>query len=456
MAGLWSNSPAMGSEARAVALVCHDGIFIPYRSSPVLREVADWRKFGGRRVTQADGLLLPSCRTSDTLLSQPPLPVLLDSEHIASLLGSENQGTLAATIYGPPQDKKRNEDFALAAGLTDGRGNDHAFIAVADGVTTKTFWAERSSRIACLVALQVMAEYVLAEPNYSVGDIELVRKALGERLRKALERDRRWLLDGDAIPSDWDAETFRRFRSTDGYWYNTTLLVGLIGPNAAMMLWTGDGAIQIKKEYRGGITETSTPLRSTDDVAVENIVSLAGPTVFSGGRVEITDNFERLTLAMYTDGPDRTLQRNGDSFDVSNSVSSSVIASELESLTKLPNPEIDNYSAAVARWPVPTRKSAAPWTVESLLWSKDPAPNFTRRSKTAAGIAPAVRAADASARLSDLEGWVEEIQAARVALSGTPSKTDGAVATKPSRLDDDGISKIARAAVYERLLRLTR
>jgi len=358
----------------AVAYVCANGVLLPSTHGSLIKKSADWRKYVGQTVTRNDGLLLPACRTSDTLLPQPPLALALNEHQLVGILSAESQGILAATILGPPQEKTRNEDFALAASILDRNGASHAFSVVADGVTSKTFWPERSSRIACFIALQVAIDYLQGEAAYSVSDIEAIRHELASHLRRALTVDRRWLTELGAIPAEWDPASFRKFCATDSLWYNTTLLMCLVGPTGGMLLWSGDGAIYIKKDFGRGNVETTTPLRSTDDVTVGNVVSLGDTIIFSGGRLDTAKGLKNLSVTLCTDGPDRTLQRNGDRLAILDVMDSFAVATALEKLTDLPNREIDNYSASVTRWPLTRDKVIPRNTIEHLLWPPVPMP----------------------------------------------------------------------------------
>lgn len=348
-------------------------MLLPSRRSKLFGAGVDWRRYNQDIVTRRDGLLLPACRTFDALLAQPPLAIALNDDQLTAIARAESQRVLAATILGPTQEKTRNEDFALAAVIIDKNNVSHAFAAVADGVTSKTFWAERASRLACFIALQVAINYVDGHTEYSVGDIEEVRHALAEQLRRALQLDRRLLCAEAAIPADWDPASFKKFSGNEAYWYNTTLLMSLISPKGGMLLWSGDGAIYIRKEFEHGGFEITSPLRSTDDLSVDNVVSLGGPILFSGGRLDMAC-MEALTITLCTDGTDRTLQRNGDRTMFFDNCDSPTVAADLEVLATLPKHEIDNYSAAIARWPIPVAPAAVSRAgVDELLWSLPPA-----------------------------------------------------------------------------------
>src|SRR5205807_6855994 len=79
--------------------------------------------------------------------NERPITVPLQPADLADF-GRGN--SFAVTYFGPKSlaaDKSLNEDFALA-GVIDGHDEELSFGIVADGVTTKTFWPARSSRIA--------------------------------------------------------------------------------------------------------------------------------------------------------------------------------------------------------------------------------------------------------------------------------------------------------------------
>lgn len=315
----------------------------------------DWRARGGVRVTEDDGLLLPRCRGSDVLLAQPPLRLRLNRGHAEAFASAEANRIFAATILGPvPAEKQRNEDFALAATLTDRTGAKHAFIAVADGVTSKTFWAERASRLSCFIAFQIASEHLAADGDYTSADVAALRQTLSSRLMQELASDRELLMQEDATPADWCPDAFRRFKGRSEYWYNTTLLICLLGPAGGLALWSGDGAVKITKR-RGGALEHQWPLRSTADMAVSNVVSLDGPICFGGGRFATGAELDGASVALLTDGVDRTLQQNGDPLQSFAAPSSASVRQVLESLGKLPRHDSDNYSLAVASWPIASR-----------------------------------------------------------------------------------------------------
>src|SRR5262245_29018302 len=112
MSGISASTERQAHDApRAHVLVCADGVLLPNKSSTLFRPTADWRKYGGQLVSGRDGLLLPNCRTSDILLAQPRLGITLNDDAVSAAVRAEQQGILAATILGPPQEKTRNEDF---------------------------------------------------------------------------------------------------------------------------------------------------------------------------------------------------------------------------------------------------------------------------------------------------------------------------------------------------------
>lgn len=379
-----SNNHSLGDKEEsscALALVCSNGVLLPNQTSVIFNPRLDWQQYQGRTVSAADGFLIPSGRESDTLLCQPPLALKLNEGAIAALLRAEHDGVLAATILGPPQEKSRNEDFALAASFLDRDGTHHGLVVVADGVTTKTFWPERASRIAALVALQVVAKYVEGGPTYSVPEIDAFRQELSQKLQFALDLDRRWLSSYQSIPTEWSSESFNKYSMKGEYWYNSTLLLTVVSEKGAMILWTGDGAIQITKNFRNGHTEVSTPLQSSDEVNVSNVVSLSGPILFFGGRIDMNGSLNDLCVTLCTDGPDRTIQRNELRNPFYTALTSRAMTTRLEDLANLQNREVDNYSAALVRWPRLKTPQIDFSSLDDLLWSASkPSPIAERNS----------------------------------------------------------------------------
>lgn len=357
------DNPLTTPAPHAPAYVSKEGILIPFpRLHPQL--IRHWRAAHNRQVSELDGVLIPPCRFSDEMRAQPPLAIALSLPELHAILLAEDCGLSAATFFGPPQEKTDNEDFALAATLLLPDGTPCSFAAVADGVTTRTFWPQRSSRLACLGALRVFARHVQRGAGTSEADIKDVRADLTTTLHDLLEQDRRILLRRKVTPPGWNPDTFRRHTKKLDHWYNSTLLVAFSDPSGAFLLWTGDGGIAIEKRFRSGEAAHSRPLHSTDDLAVSNVVSLSRRIRFSAGRVARTPDLDGITVILCSDGVDRTRQSNPVRSDDA-PAGSGLLLAQLQAMAASKKAEIDNYSAAILRTsfnmaiPLRTRQSSA-------------------------------------------------------------------------------------------------
>jgi hypothetical protein len=340
--------PRRLSEPDVAVHVCREGVLIPFPATYMF--LADWRSLANVVVDEAHGLLLPRCRNTDNLLGQPPLSIRLRVSEIAAVEAAEAAGLYAASIFGPEQEKIANEDFALAAALTV-RGQRYAFAAVADGVTTRTFWPERSSRLACFAALRTSVGHLESGNGFSNLEVENFRTALSTDLEQVLARDQQLLTASGAIPSDWDAAQFHRHKGRREFWYNSTLIMAAVGPAAGMVVWAGDGGLRIEKRFAGGKVRVSEPLRSTGDPQVSNVVSLGGSIHFTGGRFDVAPELSGVVLTLVTDGVDRTQQQLKEPLALEGEFGSERLAGALQSLCNKPGRELDNYSAAILSWP---------------------------------------------------------------------------------------------------------
>lgn len=97
---------------------------------------------------------------------------------------------VAATYFGPPQEKASNEDFALSAIIRATDGTFYSFAAVADGVSTRTFWAARAARLSCLTAYWSLSCLL-------TGDLDLGDPKAAEQLMDRFTDDLRETLDAD-------------------------------------------------------------------------------------------------------------------------------------------------------------------------------------------------------------------------------------------------------------------
>jgi hypothetical protein len=253
----------------------------------------------------------------DVILKDIPLSfVLTDNE--CELLWAKpaalTNSAVAATHYGPAdQDKTSNEDFAIAAVVHDAKGAPWSFAAVADGVGTKTFWAARTSRIACLVAFREFRAFIDRAETLNDGKLEEFRKSLAIALREELHRERKLLLDGGEVPSRWTPEYFSQFKDRDELWFNSTLIVAALGEWSGFALWAGDGGIHLRKTHTRDPQPTdSVVMASTEDSRLESCVSLrVVPNQFRIARIGYDDS-RRVEIYLSSDGVDRTLQRQND------------------------------------------------------------------------------------------------------------------------------------------------
>lgn len=308
----------------------------------------------------------------DTALKQPPFPLRLRDIDMDAFQNADAAGASAVTHFGPAkQDKTSNEDFALAATFVAG-GHRYAFASLADGVSTKTFWPDRSSRLACLVAYRAFRRRAAEADALSSEWIDSIRHELGPRLQSAFQADRA-CLDGFVSPPGWSEGLYQRNRDVERYWYNTTLLAALVGETAGMILFSGDGGILVEKTYPGGRVVRTSLLEAGDDMAVFNTPSMDGEIVINGVRIDLSDGATAMRLMMFTDGVDRTLARSGDrwawmSGPKEGRPGSRELHARLASLAASPASELDNMSVASLSWPLapvrPGEAVAEPVTVQ--------------------------------------------------------------------------------------------
>jgi hypothetical protein len=256
----------------------------------------------------------------------------------------------AGTIYGPKnQDKRTNEDFAVSAVLQDENGEGWAFAAVADGVSTKTFWAARTSRIACLVAFREIRQHIRCAEPFSTEAMESLRQSLCASLRKALEAERSFLREARAVPPGQSKENYSRYLDRDELWFNSTLLIGCLGETGGLVVWAGDGGICLRKTPQSSSMPSvdNMVLQSREESTINSFVSLnVKSTDFQVARVQY-DAFAAIDLYLSSDGVDRTLQRNPEQDYPSLTIESGVDArAVLEKLAQLPHVEQDNFSIA--------------------------------------------------------------------------------------------------------------
>ena len=259
---------------------------------------------------EVQGFFVPP-RADDEVLKQPDLTFELSRDDVQAI--GHPDRPFAMTWFGPPdKDKASNQDFAVSAIVRDDRHQPWAVAAVADGVSTKTFWPERAARIACLVAFEVLRRWIGRGDLKGVGqvrkeELKFLKKVaadLTRTLHKAFDLDRRELCRRDAhglVPPHFAPDLYEEHRHEDRWWYNTTLQVAALGPDGGVLLHVGDGGICMHRPPN----------------SVNNLVKSGGETSLQryagfGVREEDFEIFRigpgRLRLLMATDGLDRTLQ----------------------------------------------------------------------------------------------------------------------------------------------------
>ncbi|MBP2227674.1 hypothetical protein J2847_000956 [Azospirillum agricola] len=302
-------------------------------------------------------LLLPRCRNRDRVLPQPPLALRLYGHEVAELSGGVAGGPFAITCFGPEQDKSRNEDAALSAVIRGKDGDVYSFAAVADGVSTRTFWAERASRLACVAAYRATRTF-LWEHGLSVAGVrEHFPGHLARVVRAALHSDRDWLRSmPDVSPPDWAPDLYRRYEERDDFWYNSTLLVTCLGRECGLVYWVGDGAVLIDKTAPQTEPVRNHALRSDETLEISSFVSLSAPMDFVGGPINYTVNETRasgIRVLLGSDGLDRTLQSGERLGEIGQSIAGRPDPlGVMQALWQAPGAERDNYSLACASWPL--------------------------------------------------------------------------------------------------------
>ena len=304
---------------------------------------------------------LPLHIAEDMETDSIPLSVELDEEEVCELRcqvsKEKNASVIAATHYGPPpptQEKSENQDFSLSAIIRDQKSQEWAFVSVADGVSTKTFWPARTSRIACLVAYKVIRRFILdncdglGQQNQPL--LEDLRDQLGVELQNHLRLDQAALKKSDLTPASWSTETYKKFIERDQLWYNSTLLLALLGPLYGFVFYAGDGGIELVNHHNSGVLNWQTILKTPDSLAIDSFVSLAVTgRNFAGRPIFYGDQVNRVDVFLSSDGVDRTLQLNGNIPHHQLQMHTSQEAYQrLKELAQREKCEADNYSIARA------------------------------------------------------------------------------------------------------------
>jgi hypothetical protein len=308
----------------------------------------------GRRVADnSEFILLPRCRTEDELLPQPPLAVTVTRQDLDYMLMSEdhNVNAVAATCFGPKQDKIHNEDFALAA-ILPGANGPVAFAAIADGVSLKTFWPERSARLACFVAYKVARTMITKSEYWEHPSLlpKIFQSTLLDELKKSLTQDHRILSETAAVPLDWHPGLFKKYETDLTLWYNTTLLVAMVDSRRCLTSSAGDGGI-VLQHWRSldNLGKVDVLLASTDAMEIDEWVALTRDTKFNIRLLELAESRQDVTTVyLATDGVDRSLARQQPPRGLANLILASgpQAVSELREIWENQEADRDNYSAA--------------------------------------------------------------------------------------------------------------
>jgi hypothetical protein len=360
-------------QAEWLCLPCYEGLLVIPQSEykithlPQQKEVGIISFLGDKHDIlneELDGKaeFLPGSPLDKIFLDEPPLPIRLSSGEVKELVSNGNKSrsttVVAATFYGPDtQEKKSNEDFALSALIKDAKQGEWAFAAVADGVGTKTFWAARTSRIACLAAFKVIRQFILSSPDTADTTLERLREDLVEALRVHLHRDKQKLLSyKHIVPSNFSPESYHHFLDRDELWYNSTLLVTVLGPDYGFIIRAGDGGIELLKTIKNRDQEgpetidRKTVLISTDDVSIGTFVSLGVSTKdFALARITYDENLSKIDVYLSSDGVDRTLQKNAENlcYEKLELENHQRAREQLKMLSNLPDRDNDNFSIAL-------------------------------------------------------------------------------------------------------------
>jgi hypothetical protein len=332
-----------------LCFTCREGLWVTHRTT--------WQS-RGKGGNGGPGYFLPDLTlTSDRVLQEPPLSLTLTDREIAEVLTPHQRLAVAATSFGPPQDKLSNEDFALSAVIQGPECRPWAFATVADGVSIKTFWAARASRLSALAAFRVVSKAVHAGFGCDDQQLNDLREKLVRELRETLRRDQEILKESVRLyPQGWDPNLYKSFIKNDTYWYNSTLLVACIGPVEGFLLWAGDGGICVAKTPgRTAQREVTLPLRSTEDMTVDTFVSLGvASDQFRVARISYPAGVGKVEVFLASDGVDRTLQREFLSYEKLPALTEPSSARNLlQELAARPGGEVDNYSLARLTGPPP-------------------------------------------------------------------------------------------------------
>jgi hypothetical protein len=304
------------------------------------------------------------------------LPIVLPGITAKNMVDFGKGGCHAATFFGPAAlaaDKNQNEDFALAGTIENASG-PLTFGIVADGVSTKTFWPARASRIAAFTAYETLSDFVSRGWTPEKSDITEIRPLivnLCSRLQDRFSVDRHDLLTSDSHPIGWNPELFTQHRDRKELWYQTTLLLTVLGPKGGWFIFCGDGgAVRILVEGHS-VKESKTALQTGDTVELEAAVSMnVTPGLFTCRFIKPAPEGSSLHMILSSDGVDRSLAARGDgdrnsAYATLDLGSCESILATLRMIAEWPEADTDNMSLVHVcfppgiAWPLVTAHSSA-------------------------------------------------------------------------------------------------
>jgi Protein phosphatase 2C len=316
---------------------------------------------------------------------EPPLPITLSTAEIEEL---QDERVVVATHFGPKdQEKASNEDFALGGVLKLRSQGEFAFAAIADGVSTRTFWAARTARIACLTTYKVVRG--LLEDGLDLSDpdaIATITGTLAPEIEDRLKADGRRLERAGTVPAGWNPATYRKYKGDLTMWYRSTLLFGVAGEKGSVIGYAGDGAIRtlVMPEGGAGAMIEKCFLRAGDTGQLSNYVSLAFKAAeIQGGRF-LHDGRGATHVLLGSDGLDKTLRafetREGEEKSRYRDLPLGTRAEAFRFLGEIAEHEAadpDNLSVARLSWPLGGRTGRwATWKQEPFArWQPAAAPD---------------------------------------------------------------------------------
>jgi hypothetical protein len=329
--------------------------------------------------------------------NEPPLTLALQGIDLADF-GRGN--SFAVTYFGPASlatDKTVNEDFALA-GVIDGRDEKLSFGIVADGVTTKTFWPARASRIAAFAGYEVVKRFAREGwlPQRGTADeVGPFLDALCQAVNRQFDEDRKRLRETGAVPTRWDAKLFERHSEKTDFWYQTTLLVAVIGRAGGWLVFCGDGgAVRFLADGKR-IVDAKVALESGETLELTTSVGIGvSAQNFKRAFIRPAPAGNSLHIVLASDGVDRTLQRTqpaagSNRYATLDLGSRAAAETAIQALAELPEADRDNMSVVHVCFP-----PDSPWPTEKVVPIVVPPKPIVAR---AAPVAPPVARPVASA-----------------------------------------------------------